>query len=189
MTDKPWLPANENMRGAWRGLLTRGNPQHGRICKHEEVQAYQRTIANGTIQVVIACTTCFQCQTVKKVDHPRHLEYPAYPAGARDAFYEEQWQKQAEEWRAEREAKRAEESAAWWAKYSDYLRTPKWRRKRELVLARAKNVCEACLEARATEVHHTTYKHLFNEPLFELRAVCHGCHELITSLDRGEVVG
>lgn len=33
-------------------------------------------------------------------------------------------------------------------------------------------------------VHHLTYAHVFNEPCFELRAVCHGCHDVITEIDR-----
>lgn len=181
MTASPWLPANENVRGSWRGLLLRGNPRHGDVCPHDDVQAYQRTIANGTIQVVIACTTCFQSYTVKKADHPRHLEYPEYPVLAREAFHQERYERIAEEFRE----KRAAESAEWWEQYNAYLQTDAWRKRRALVLKRAEYVCEACLEAPATQAHHTTYKHVFNEPLFELRAVCEQCHQAITAMDRG----
>jgi 5-methylcytosine-specific restriction endonuclease McrA len=30
---------------------------------------------------------------------------------------------------------------------------------------------------RATQVHHTTYKHVGNEFLWELRAICDECHD------------
>ena len=34
------------------------------------------------------------------------------------------------------------------------------------------------------EVHHITYAHVFDEPLFDLRAVCRPCHERLTARDR-----
>lgn len=72
----------------------------------------------------------------------------------------------------------------WWEAYESYLKTPQWQERRAKVLRRAGYVCEACLEKKATETHHTTYRHLGNEPLFELRAVCRECHESITAMDR-----
>jgi predicted HNH restriction endonuclease len=32
------------------------------------------------------------------------------------------------------------------------------------------------LKRRATQVHHKTYKNIFNEPLSDLLAVCASCH-------------
>lgn len=102
-----------------------------------------------------------------------------------------QRERQAEEYRREYEARKAAEDAAreqqnreWWASYNAYLRTPEWGKRRKLVFKRAGNVCEGCHERPASQIHHTTYAHVGNEPLWELRAVCHECHELITKLDR-----
>lgn len=61
--------------------------------------------------------------------------------------------------------------------YNDYLKTPAWRNRRELVLKRANNICEGCGKNRATEVHHMTYDHIRNEFLWELVAICRPCHE------------
>lgn len=94
---------------------------------------------------------------------------------------------QEEEYRRESErrlAERQSESREWWEKYDTYLRSDSWRRKRERVLKRANRMCEACLERPASEVHHLTYAHLFNEPCYELRAMCGPCHDTITDLDR-----
>lgn len=55
--------------------------------------------------------------------------------------------------------------------------------KRARVLLRAGRKCEGCGE-EATQVHHLTYEHVFEEFLFELIAVCRGCHERLH--DHGE---
>lgn len=68
-------------------------------------------------------------------------------------------------------------------KYNQYLNGNTWKDKRHRVLKRDDYLCQACLRNNATEVHHKTYKHVFNEPLFELVAVCKSCHEKITRMD------
>lgn len=69
--------------------------------------------------------------------------------------------------------------------YVEYLRSAQWREKRLKVLDRDNNTCQSCLKAKAQEVHHITYKHLKNEPLFELVSVCKPCHDEITRMDNG----
>ena len=74
----------------------------------------------------------------------------------------------------------------WWARYEAYLLSPEWRIKRHKVLERDNYLCQSCMERRATQVHHAQgYRHLFNEPLFELQSVCDECHDRITAMDRG----
>jgi len=68
--------------------------------------------------------------------------------------------------------------------YTKYLSSDKWKRKRELVFQRDNKVCQSCLSNAANQVHHLTYKHIFNEPLFDLISVCNICHENITNMDR-----
>ncbi|MFA6962735.1 MAG: hypothetical protein WC205_18410 [Opitutaceae bacterium] len=65
--------------------------------------------------------------------------------------------------------------------YNRYLKHPEWRAKRKLVLERAQHLCEGCRTASAQEVHHTTYKHIGNEFLFELVAMCKPCHDRLHS--------
>jgi hypothetical protein len=69
-------------------------------------------------------------------------------------------------------------------KYIPYLKSKEWKVKRLLVLERDNYLCQACLKSKATEVHHLTYKHVFNEPCFELVSICNPCHKLITELDQ-----
>ena len=64
-----------------------------------------------------------------------------------------------------------------WADYAKYMESPEWRKKRGQVLQRAHYCCERCQQREATNVHHLSYAHVFQEKLYELQAVCHECHE------------
>jgi hypothetical protein len=99
---------------------------------------------------------------------------------AHNKLREEQRQRQREQF----EHERADQNRQWWQRYNAYLASPEWKAKRAKVLARASGGCEACANAAATEVHHITYAHVFDEPLFDLRAVCRPCHERLTKRDR-----
>lgn len=68
-------------------------------------------------------------------------------------------------------------------KHQEYLKTPAWREKRKEVLERDGYMCQACLKRRASEVHHLTYDHFGDEPLFDLISVCRQCHEKISTID------
>jgi len=68
--------------------------------------------------------------------------------------------------------------------YEDYLRSPEWRAKCDLVFERDGYRCATCGSEHDLEVHHKTYKHLFNEPLEDLITLCKECHDAITSVFR-----
>lgn len=74
--------------------------------------------------------------------------------------------------------------SVFWPTYKRYLKSPEWSARRKLVLRRDNRTCQACLTAEATEAHHLTYRHVFNEPLFDLVAICSPCHESVTTMDR-----
>lgn len=61
--------------------------------------------------------------------------------------------------------------------YSEYLLSPEWREKRRLVLERDGYLCQGCRKAKATEVHHLTYRNIYKEFLFELTSLCEKCHD------------
>ena len=64
----------------------------------------------------------------------------------------------------------------WFKQHNEYLQTDQWKAIRLKVLKRDNNLCQGCLEATATEVHHLTYAHWKNELMFELLSVCYDCH-------------
>ena len=60
--------------------------------------------------------------------------------------------------------------------YQAYLKTPEWKAIRLLVINERKGKCERCGSTEKLEVHHKTYKNLFNEPLEDLELLCKVCH-------------
>ena len=48
---------------------------------------------------------------------------------------------------------------------------------------KCKAILSGCLRS-ANQVHHLSYQHVGNEPLFELISVCSACHDKITAMDR-----
>lgn len=156
------------------------------VCSHEARKHYRRTFSNGSEAIGLACTRCGNWTSVKKssVNDPDSL--PVYEDTIRDAF-DEEVRRSLTERKLDREAERAEQREGWFAQYDAYLKTDKWRRKRSARLSLDRHTCTAqvrCDGSPATEVHHVTYAHLGDEPLFDLRSVCHECHEAITEMDR-----
>lgn len=70
----------------------------------------------------------------------------------------------------------------WMHQYNVYLNSPAWKEKRQAVLKRDNYLCQCCLNAYATQVHHKSYQFVDlkgNEPAFDLVAICVPCHEKI----------
>ena len=61
-------------------------------------------------------------------------------------------------------------------RYQRYLQSEAWKTKRKKVLQASGFRCRRC-GAPATEVHHETYKRIYNERLSDLTALCGKCHE------------
>lgn len=64
-------------------------------------------------------------------------------------------------------------------RYSIHLQSKHWRILTRQTLDRDSWTCQFCKKAKATEVHHLTYKNLGNESLDELISCCKACHESI----------
>ena len=82
----------------------------------------------------------------------------------------------------ERKRKYQEDRKEWFEGYSEYLKSDKWKIKRAKVLERDNNICKACETNKATQVHHLSYQFVFDEPLFDLIAICTLCHDKIHKL-------
>ena len=136
-------------------------------CKHEHTEIRERTFSNGTVHYQPQCLKCGRAASgcVKRefvFDIENVTEWDDVLADVIDS---------------ERTTARVEERADRHADYEDYLASEAWAAKRELVLRREGYICQGCGVARATQAHHTTYGHLRHEFLWELLAVCPGCHD------------
>lgn len=65
-------------------------------------------------------------------------------------------------------------------KYLDYLQSKEWQDVRNRVFQKRGRSCERCgkdLQGKIADVHHKTYKNLFNEKLEDLEVLCRPCHQ------------
>lgn len=162
-------------------------------CKHEKRHPVRWILSNGVGRVTLQCVACGDKHStgVRKANYPNFEELPELDEGliedAKDALqsFREQLREAHQDIATQFEYRRQEmtelqrmaQNAEWWAKYNSYLRSPKWRSKRDRVLERDAYVCQACLKREADHAHHLTYEHVFNEPLFDLISVCNPCHK------------
>lgn len=58
-----------------------------------------------------------------------------------------------------------------------YMKSKKWYITRIAVLKRDNYECYICSKQVPLEVHHLTYKHIYNEPLEDLVSLCRRCHQ------------
>lgn len=152
-------------------------------CNHPTTELRLQTYSNKTTHVVRQCLTCGSAATGIKKQELTGQQLAALPPFDPGIWqrYQMQHREQAQDRaRRDRESKRAE----FFEWYDQYLKTPDWRTRRQMVLQRSKGLCEGCGAQKATQVHHTTYDHVGAEFLWELRAICEECHDRITRLDR-----
>lgn len=142
-------------------------------CDHQ-FERRMMTTSNGTQIVKDQCLKCWQVgraykrtectaeqlRTMKPFDNER-----------RDAM----WKNRDVAWKNTESA----HSELWWRWYDGYLKSAVWIERRAQVLKRANGKCEACGVAAAEHVHHLTYDHVGREPLFDLVAICHPCHDSV----------
>lgn len=135
-------------------------------------------------QYLMQCTVCGQkaTQALKKAHLPNLQFIPSFDEALAEG-YQAQKQARYQQLVDEENQRHASKQTDWFIEYNRYLQSPEWREKRRKVLARDKYLCQACLESKATQVHHKSYDHVFHEPLFELVAVCEDCHNSLTELD------
>jgi 5-methylcytosine-specific restriction endonuclease McrA len=165
---------------AWRRADTEAHERFACDCQETTLRFREK---GGRRQFFRQCRRCGGWgDALRRADlSPRELAL-ALPLGA-DAWRE--WQRQREDYRAEVYQRTKEQrSAAWWSRYEEYLQSPEWAARRTKVLARDGGLCQACLERRATQAHHLTYERVFDEPLFDLIAICEACHLRLHSRER-----
>lgn len=163
-------------------------------CSHEHCEIRYSIASNGVRQFREQCIACGELSQFLKHSDPRVMAI-GLPIPIDESLREAHQQAISLEVQRryavqndldtqERLRERDEEETRWWAQYNAYLESDDWQARRRMVLERDKYLCQACLRERASQAHHLTYRHVFEEPLFDLIAVCETCHRRITVLDR-----
>lgn len=151
-------------------------------CQHRDQALRYRAYGAKNRQYVMQCLTCGQQQrSVPKLD-PMIRALTELPPDFDTELSSRYW----EDRFATIKRRQEEEQATRRDQYRIYLDSPEWRRRRALRLALDNGLCQAKMigcAKRATEVHHLSYRHCGNEPLFELASVCGNCHRAITEMD------
>jgi 5-methylcytosine-specific restriction endonuclease McrA len=144
-------------------------------CAHQRLsEPRARSIANGSIQYRQQCLDCGRPvgnPVAKGLAYDRNGGHP--PSSLDEVLLVDQRAGAAAGLRERREAERTE----WRVWYNDYLQSEQWQEKRCLVFKRANFLCEGCRRNRAIHVHHLSYEHVGDEFLWELVAICEGCHD------------
>ncbi len=151
-------------------------------CEHEKEEIRKRQTKDGRFQYVYQCVKCGNMSPPVSKSEAFEQTDGKEPDSVNRKLCEN-WKKELDEKRQEiylkyyrKHEEKEREKEKW---YSEYLQSAEWRIKRDKVLKRAKGICEGCLERKATVVHHLTYRHIGNEFMFELLAVCKECHNRI----------
>lgn len=149
-------------------------------CAHPQAGPRLRIIANGATAVYKQCPDCghVASQAIPKSSFtPEQLQaMPRFSEEAKEAYHATQGQISREQYE-ERERQKKEELVRRRIEYEAYLRSPEWRAIRQTVMERDGGIYQGCHDAKATDVHHLTYRHIFKELAFELIAVCRPCHD------------
>lgn len=158
----------------WQKHVDRWACDHG-----PNLQARYKVSSNGVKSLGHQCLTCGEWIRRKKEYFGFDIPTTEFCQSIKDEYREKRNEEAKvvyEIWSEVRSQKRSEEKARWLGNYDAYLESEQWQQKRRKALARDGYLCQGCMERPATEVHHLTYKNVFNEFLFELVSVCSKCH-------------
>lgn len=152
-------------------------------CVHAKQVLCKRTTVNGRIQYFRHCVRCGE--KTGALRHAELTEADKASAGEADEQIRRAWYDRINARSKELHGVvAAQEQEKWWEAYSEYLETPKWRAKSRAVIRRDK-VCQACMTRPAVQAHHKDYRHVGDEPLFDLVGVCVECHKKLH--DKGAI--
>lgn len=139
-------------------------------CLHERTEIRKKTFANGTHHFGTQCLDCGA--SVGRPAWMKHSDAPADAPPWEDDLSQSIWDAREKAKSEERAAKRK----AWLERHDVYLQSPEWRALQAKVRQRDKGICQGCLDAPGTEVHHMTYDRWTRELLTDLVLFCHSCH-------------
>ena len=158
-------------------ILTESWPQ----CQHEQTVVRYRMFSNNTKHLAVQCLVCGSRVGRNWLPQEGVDLSQVQPW---DDQLEQQWAKQSQ---TDALSRRRQERIQRHTEYERYLsESDNWWATREKVMRRDNRWCQACLDADATQVHHRTYEHIFDELMWELVAVCRPCHERLHGIEEAD---
>ena len=142
-------------------------------CSHPNSEIRRRPLQNGAVQFIGQCLDCGR--TVGTARRHETINNKSEVAVFDEELIGAEWRAKLQE--------REIENRKWWSWYNEYLTTDAWAKKRAAVFQRENGICQGCRQKRATQAHHLTYKHVGNELLFDLIALCENCHVIAHAED------
>jgi hypothetical protein len=175
--------------GAWQRTYYPSYPK----CPHDEMVIGHITTSGGQKQYKYGCSVCGGNRGgnsgLRRINMSLQ-EIADADANDHNAVEEDYRERSNKYWEAVRDLMaqheqrlRSESNDAWnqWRlaryKLEDWWGVNGWV---ERIMKRSGGLCECCLNAKAREVHHLTYDHLYKERGWELVAICEDCHKRIT---------
>lgn len=160
-------------------------------CRHEPDGVWQTSTKGGATTWRWRCRICrrYYGPAVGKVNAARLVPAPRIGPSIDDMHGAEHEANEVarsytQEAENRRKKKEEQDQVEYTQRYYQYLETAAWRIKRDRVMRRASGICEACGAARANEVHHLTYDRVFEEPLYDLVAICSPCHRRVHEIEK-----
>ncbi len=148
---------------------------HAKECKHFRKGIRRSVVRNGAIQFRWQCLECgcFVGSAIARNKAPESCEDANMEI---KESYERRRNQEREDIFQKHIKIQKDSGEGFKLRYHAYLKSEEWLNRRDKVLRRANHTCEGCLEASATQIHHISYEHVFDELMFELVALCDGCH-------------
>ena len=141
-------------------------------CYHTYTKVIKRQNSSGKIMFQMQCLVCGrrcgQALSKKTARHDTPFFDETLFTDRKHLTYKHQHRSRIK-WEMETKPERA-------LLYQEYLLSNEWKRRRLRILDRDKYTCQGCHETAATQVHHLTYTHLFDELDYQLISLCENCH-------------
>ena len=145
-------------------------------CTIHDSRLVRKPAAGGKTYYTYQCVRCGSIDYAKAgagpwVPKPGDVDIDTLP------LWDDELQRRIQEHaRALADERRTELSESRRAEYLAYLDSYEWYSKRSKALERDRHLCQGCMEAVATDVHHATYERLFDELICDLVSLCRDCH-------------
>lgn len=165
--------------------------QYNMYCKNHSPEYVKVKYSNDSIHIKKQCLECGKVESKlypkAKVKNWKNFPFSKIIETESEDFYKPLKQIYERYHKKGKDFKQSSRFSAFLNEHSEYLETDGWKKKRSLVLKRDNNICQSCLDNKAIEVHHKSYKYWKNKPLFDLISVCRTCHDEITNMNRDKM--